>query len=276
MPPEGTLERWAFDYVTSTSLAYKRSPPALPRTEDEASWEPSPPSRRELRPGRPPELRPAVGKQKTPTGAQLASPEKRARLLHLFFHHELQAAELFAWASLSFVDAPRGLRAGWLKLALEEVRHMGLYAQEIERLGAQIGDFPVRDWFWDRVPSCTSAASFLALVGVGLEGGNLDHGERFEAMFEAVGDHASALAIRRVADEEVAHVRFAVRWLDKLGVPVRSLDELSRLLPPPLSPMVLRGQPFAREARLRAGLSPALLDAIEAYSPSIAAPGSSA
>ncbi len=275
MPPEGTIERWAFDYVTSTSLAHKLAPPPLPRTSDEHAWELEPPSRRALRPGRPVELVLSREKVKALSVAQLASPKRRARLLHVFFHHELQAAELFAWAALSFVDAPRALRAGWLKLALEEVRHMGLYAREIERLGARIGEFPVRDWFWERVPACETPASFLALVGVGLEGGNLDHGERFRAMFEAAGDHASALAIRRVAEEEIAHVRFAVRWLERLEVPVRTLDALFALLPPPLSPMLLRGRPFARAPRLEAGLDPVLLDALEAYVPSARGPGAS-
>lgn len=266
-PPEGTLERWAFDYVTADSLVHKLAPPPLPRADLEASWEQAPPARRALRPGRPASLVLADKKPKTPTGAALRDPHKRALLLHVFLHHELQAAELFAWAMLSFVEAPRALRVGWLKLSLDEARHMRLYAAELERLGHAFGDFPVRDWFWERVPACESAASFLALVGVGFEGGNLDHGARFATMLEEAGDAEAAAVERRVAAEEIAHVRFAVQWLEKLGAPVSSLDALRALLPPPLSPIVLRGQPLARDARLSAGLTPRFVDELARFDP---------
>ena len=142
-PPLGTLERWAFDYITSTTLEAKLSPPPLPET----AWEERPRSRRALRPGRPASLQPATKKSKTPKGEQLRDPKKRAQLLHGFLHHELQAAELFAWAMLTFVDAPRALRLGWLKIALDECRHMRMYEGELQRLGFTYGDFGVRDWF---------------------------------------------------------------------------------------------------------------------------------
>lgn len=262
-PPSGTLERWAFDYVVSESLAHKLSPPPLPRGDLEASWEPQPPSRRALRPGRPREIVLADKKPKTPTGHQLRDPIKRALLLHVFLHHELQAAELFAWAMLTWIEAPRALRLGWLKLAVDEARHMRLYARELERLGKRFGDFPVRDWFWERVPACETPSSFLALVGVGFEGGNLDHGARFAQMLDEVGDHEAAAVERQVADEEIAHVRFATQWLEKLGTRLETLDDLRVLLPPPLSPLVLRGKPLARAARLAAGMPAGLVDELE-------------
>lgn len=274
-PPPGTLERWAWDYVATDVLSHKLSPPPLPRADREDAWEPAPPSRRDLRPGRPSVLVPAAKKPKTPTGQQLRDPRKRALLLHVFLHHELQAAELFAWAMLTFVDAPRRLRLGWLKLLLDEARHMRLYEAELARLGHRVGDFPVRDWFWEHVPRCESPASFLALVGVGFEGGNLDHGARFATMLAEVGDHEAAAVEARVAEEEVAHVRFAVQWLAELGAPLAELEDLARLLPPPLSPLVLRGRPLAREARLAAGLAPSLLDALERYGQNLGEPRAS-
>ncbi|GAB4214670.1 MAG: hypothetical protein OHK0013_39550 [Sandaracinaceae bacterium] len=268
-PPEGTFERWAWDYVVTTELAHKLAPPPLPASSaDEASaWEPEVRSRRALRPGRPASLVPAAKKPKTPTGGALRDPHKRAQLLHVFLHHELQAAELFAWASLTFVDAPRALRLGWLKLALDEARHMRLYADELARLDHAFGDFPVRDWFWERVPACESALSFLALVGVGFEGGNLDHGARFAAMLEASGDAQAAAVERRVAEEEIAHVRFAVRWLARLGGALEPFEAFRALLPPPLTPTVLRGAPIARDARLEAGLPGAFVDALGTWTP---------
>ena len=50
-PPEGSLDRWAYDYVTSTELTHKLAPPALP-----AEWAATSAPLRIERPGRPVEL----------------------------------------------------------------------------------------------------------------------------------------------------------------------------------------------------------------------------
>src|SRR5580765_3532010 len=84
-PNEGTVERWAWDYIRATSLSAKVSPPSPPdRWDDDGA-----PIRLET-PGRPAELR-VVRKAKKTRGLQ--GEEGRARALHSFWHHELQAAE---------------------------------------------------------------------------------------------------------------------------------------------------------------------------------------
>ncbi len=132
-PEPGTVERWAWDFVHTRSLAWKLAPPAVPER-----WEASPPTRRLSAPGRPSELRP-LGKASKTRG--LSTPTGRARALHTFFHHELQAAELMAWAVLAFPEAPREFRSGLVRIALDELRHMGVYARQIERLGHAVGGF---------------------------------------------------------------------------------------------------------------------------------------
>ena len=99
-------------------------------------------------------------------------------------------------------------------------------------------------------------------MGVGLEGGNLDHGERFTQMLEAVGDTEAAEVQKRIAHEELAHVRFALRWLEKLEVPIEPFEAFVDLIPYPLSPIVLRGPTIAREARVLAGQSEPFIDAL--------------
>jgi len=79
---------------------------------------------------------------------------------------------------------------------------MAMYAAHILRLGHRFGDFPVRDWFWERVPSCRAPSQFVAVKGMGFEGGNLDHAERFAHRFDAVGDHEGARIQRIVAHED--------------------------------------------------------------------------
>src|SRR5690606_31833324 len=102
-------------------------------------------------------------------------PRARARLLHTFWFHELQAAELMCWALLKFPESEPAFREGLLRIWRDEVRHMGLYQAHIESLGFRLGDFEVRDWFWHRVPTCHNPTMFVALLGMGLEAANLEH-----------------------------------------------------------------------------------------------------
>lgn len=205
-PAEGTIERWAWDYVLGDTLASKLEPPPVP-----AAFEASPTPRRLAAPGRPAELRVVEKAGKT---RGLGSEHGRARALHTFFHHELQAAELMCWAVLAFADAPGEFREGLVRIALDEVRHMRMYAEEIARLGYAIGAFPVRDWFWERVPACPDPASFVAVMGLGFESGNLEHAASFALRFREAGDERGARVQELVAREEVAHVRFGARWFE--------------------------------------------------------------
>lgn len=259
-PAEGTVERWAFDYVLSEDLETKLAPPEPPLAP--GAWESSPPPRRIERPGRPPELKVASHSGKTPGPDAIRDPKKRAQLVHTFLHHELQAAELMAWALLAFPETPRAFRQGLVKIALDEVRHMKMYRDYLASIGHRPGDFPVRDWFWERVPKCPSPAHFVAVLGMGLEGANLDHAARFAGRFRAIGDEEGASIQEVIGAEEVPHVRFAIRWFRRFCV-CSSREEFetwTRHLPPPLSPLLMRGAPMNRADRRRSGFSEAFVD----------------
>jgi uncharacterized ferritin-like protein (DUF455 family) len=257
-PAVGTVERWAWDYVSATTLEEKQGPRPAPSV-----WEEGPPARRSLRPGRPPALM-VRGKARKVRGTATAT--SRARVLHTFLHHELQAAELMAWAILAFPDAPQAFRRGLLRIAEDEIRHMGMYARHIETLGHRVGDFEVRDWFWERVPSCTSPESFVATMGLGLESANLEHARTFAARFRAAGDEAAARLQESIGEEEIGHVRFGAKWFGELTGGL-SFGAWKAYLPPPLSPLLMRGRPLHREARLRAGFGEAFLDELDAWAP---------
>ena len=257
-PREGTVERWAWDFVRATSLAEKISPEPPPDRWDE----PRAPLRL-ASPGRPRELR-VVRKAKKTRG--LHGEEGRARALHSFWHHELQAAELMAWAVLAFPETPLEFRAGLVRIARDEIRHMRIYAEQIERLGFRVGSFEVRDWFWERVPAARTPAAFVAVMGLGLESANLEHAASFAARFREAGDEEGARAQEIVGREEIAHVRFGVTWFEHFE---KTLDfETWRCaLPAPLSPMLMRGSPLQRDARRKAGQTESFLDELEAWKP---------
>lgn len=204
--------------------------------------------------------------RRTPRDEALRDPHFRARTLHAFFHHELMAAELMCWAILAFCDAELEFRKGLLGICLDEIRHMNLYRAHIEALGSKVGDFGVRDWFWKRIPTCTSKLSFVAVMGMGFEAANLEHAGGFAERFRRAGDEAGAELQERIAAEEIGHVRFATKWFERWTGGC-DFDTWAAKLPPPLSPWVLHGEPVAREARLRAGMPEEFVAALQAYVP---------
>jgi uncharacterized ferritin-like protein (DUF455 family) len=257
-PAPGTIQRWAWDYVRATTLDAKLAPPPVPD-----AWETNAPVRRLEAPGRPPELRIVAKAAKT---RGLRSPHGRARALHTFLHHELQAAELMAWAVLAYPDSPVEFRTGLVRIALDEIRHMHMYAKEIARLGHSVGDFTVRDWFWERVPRCPDAASFVAAMGLGFESANLEHTASYAARFREAGDEEGARIQEIIGLEEIAHVRFGARWFETFTGSV-DFDRWKAALPAPLSPLLMRGRPIHRAARRRAGQPEAFLDQLDAWQP---------
>jgi uncharacterized ferritin-like protein (DUF455 family) len=141
---------------------------------------------------------------------------------------------------------------------------MRLYQEHIQQLGFALGAFPVRDWFWQRVPTCTTPLSFVAVLGMGLEAANLEHSPRFATWFAKAGDHQGAKLQQRIAKEEVAHVRFAVRWFNEWST-AHDFDAWRAALPLPLSPLLMRGKTINRQLRQKAGMSLDFIDALANY-----------
>ncbi len=267
IPPQGSIERWCWDLIACESLEGKLHPGPPPKASDETHWEFDAPTRRITAPGRPPQLQVTERSPKAPGKGALVHTERRARLFHTLAHHELQAAELFAWALLAFPETPRAFRKALLHLCQEELRHLHLYLDHLQTLGHSFGDWPVRDWFWQRVPQSPDALHFVAFVGLGLEGANLEHAARFADWFRAAGDEAGALVLDQVEREEIPHVTTAHTWFERFSGEELDYDRWADLLPKPLSPALLRGLPLNREARSRAGLPDEFLKRLEEAPP---------
>lgn len=253
-----TVESWAREFVGATELTRKLDPGPVPK-----DWGDNPDPERIGSPGRPPELQ---IEGKSPKTRGMNSQRNRARLIHTFAHHELQAAELMCWALLAFPETPLEFRQGLLRICLDEVRHLRMYDEYLHSVGYRFGDFPVRDWFWQRVPACASAVEFVAVMGMGFEGANLDHAEGFAGRFRAAGDEAGARVQDLVGAEEVAHVRFAANWFARWtgGCEPEHADFAlwQQHLPQPLSPLLMRGKAINASARARAGLSNEFVSAL--------------
>jgi uncharacterized ferritin-like protein (DUF455 family) len=250
-----SVEAWASRFVLTRSLKEKLSPGLPPR-----HWEPVPVCRNLRAPGRPPELRHA--RRGRPVPPMLSDPSARAKLLHTFFHHELQAAELMCWALLRFADAEPAFRSGLLGICQDEIRHMNAYRVEIERLGFAIGHYPVRDSFWKRVPECAAPVEFVALMGMGFEAANLEHAPFFGERLAAAGDERAARLQELIAAEELGHVRFAVHWFER-WTGGQDFEAWCAALPAPLTPLMMRGKQFDARARRNAGMSEQFVSALQ-------------
>lgn len=258
--PFSSIEEWALHYIESDQLSVKTDPLPAPSVFS------NPQARRDLRPGRPEQLKTTSKKPKSFRLGALHRPEVRAALHHKFWHHELQAAELMCWAILAYPEAPEEFRKGLVRIFKDEVRHMKMYQLYIESLGFSLGQFEVRDWFWERVPTCESPLQFVALLGMGLEGANLDHTARFSAWLRTVGDTQGAELQEQVGREEIAHVRFANRWFEVWTGGV-DFDEWQKSLPPPLSPLLMRGKNIQVNARLKAEFPLAFVENLRDWHP---------
>ena len=261
-----TVEDWVEAYVRTDRLEDKLHPPVPPPAIGVAA--PGGEARRLAGPGRDSRLRVSERADRVPRPGALVEASAVGRLLHVFTHHEIQAAELSGWAMLAFPCSPAAFRQGLLGILLDEVRHASAYARRMEALGVPYGTHAVRDWFWERTLSCEDAVQYVALMGLGFEGGNLEHARRFDDLLRAAGDDVSAGLVARVGREEVAHVHFAARWFCEWtgarGDEGPDYDRWAAALPAPLTPAVLRGRPVDRRRRSRAGLSEAFLDRLEA------------
>jgi uncharacterized ferritin-like protein (DUF455 family) len=246
------LREYALAIVRSDSLSTKLTAPRADLS-DEAPG----PSCRIGHPGRPSELQiVAAQRAKVPSAEGMPDPRQRVRILHGSANHELQAVELFAWALLAFVEAPKSFRRGLLQLLIDEQDHCKLYISRMEQLGAHFGDFPVSGYFWNKVGELTTPLRFVCAMCLTFETANLDHSLSFADAARKAGDEATARIFDRIHSDEQRHVRFGWRWLQKLKAPDKTAwQSYCESLTYPLRPQLGRGPQFSVAAREQAGLS---------------------
>lgn len=232
------------------------------------------------RPRRAPGLALTGGSEKLPSPGALREPRSRARCLARFAHHELMAAELFAWALVRWPDLEPGLRRHFLQIFEDEQRHCRLYLDRLAAHGERIEDHACSDYFWRQadavVASGVGVRAFVCAMGLTLEQANLDFTLRYRDAFRVAGDPASADVLEEVHRDEIRHVALAVRALARLdpGEP----DEVARYqraVPFPLSAARAKGRPFCVEPRRRAALGEPFIEFVRKArsSQELASPG---
>lgn len=251
------IRDFARSVVLTEDLDAKLAPPPAGLTDHE----PGEPLRIAV-PGRPPHLR--FQRVEVPSIEGFHDPAQRVRILHALANHELQAAELFAWALLAFPEAPPDFRRGLLRVLQDEQRHTRMYIARVEDHGARFGGFPVNGYFWKKTGSITTPLRFLCAMSLTFENANLDHTTEYVEAARRAGDEKTAAVIERVHLDEIEHVRFGWTWLQVFkGGGESAWDTYRSNLDWPLRPAKARGRTFHREGREAAGLDAEFIRRLE-------------
>ena len=209
-------------------------------------------------PTRPTELRFQTAKRegKLPPFHAHHNPDSRAACLHRFAGHELLAVEIMAYALLKFPDAPPHFRKGLAHTLKEEQEHVRLYCAQLKRLGVTFGDLPLYRHFWCHTPYLNSPIEYVSVMSLTFEMANLDFAPMYGHSFEKHGDPDAAALMARILKDEIAHVSFGWRWLQKFKAPQLSdWDAWKKAQSPLLTPKRARGFVLHEEHRKRAGVS---------------------
>lgn len=187
-----------------------------------------------------------------------------AALIHAVCHIEFNAINLALDALWRYSGMPQKYYDDWLQVAYEESVHFGLLSALLESLGSSYGAFDAHDGLWEM---CTKTAhnitARMALVPRTLEARGLDATPLIQEKLRNAPSPAAqrgAEILDIILRDEVGHVAIGNYWFNWLcqqqGLdPIAHYDVLCGAYDAP----VLR-PPFNREARAKAGFTPAELD----------------
>lgn len=195
--------------------------------------------------------------EKLPPFQEHGDPYKRALCLHRFAGHELLAVEIMAYTLLAFPTAPSSFRQGVAHTLREEQGHVALYIQQMNRLGVKFGDCPLYRHFWMHTPHIHTPLHYISMMSLTFEMANLDFAPMYGKSFLKAGDKESAQLMAIILKDEISHVKFGWRWLQRFKQPDDSSWEaweqvLSQTL---LFPKRAKGFLLNEEPRKQAGIS---------------------
>lgn len=205
---------------------------------------------------------------KFPKKGSLHLKEKRGQAIHFFANHELLATEMMAAALLKLTDNSEEsmkIKKGILSTIADEQKHFSIYNHKMNKLGVEFGDFPLNDFFWSKLASIETMASYMAVMAMTFEAANLDFALMYRDIFEQVDDSESAKIMQIVLDDEISHVALGRHWLDMWKGDKSMWQYYCSLLPENLSPARSKGIVVNQEARLKAGLDQEFVNEVVNY-----------
>ncbi len=192
--------------------------------------------------------------QKLPHFQNHGVEENRAVCLHRFAGHELLAVEIMAHALTAFPNAPKAFRKGVAHTLKEEQGHVKLYIERMGQLGLKFGDLPLFKHFWNHVPYLTTPIRYVSVMSLTFEMANLDFAPLYGRSFAAFGDDLSAALMAQILKDEINHVSFGYRWLNKFKGENPAWDSWIENLSPKIAPKRAKGFVVMEDNRRKAGI----------------------
>lgn len=192
--------------------------------------------------------------EKLPPFQTHGNADNRAICLHRFAGHELLAVEIMAHAITAFPEAPPSFRLGLAHTLKEEQRHVRLYMKRMNEMGLNFGDLPLYRHFWNHVPHLTSPIRYISAMSLTFEMANLDFAPLYGKSFAHFGDEMSAALMGTILQDELRHVSFGWKWLNRLKEVQDPWEAWVSNLSPKLNPKRAKGFVFMEENRRKAGI----------------------
>ncbi len=156
-------------------------------------------------------FRPCASGEKAPYPRSLQTPEGLGDRLRFVAFAEKQAMEAFRLAAHLFPDSSPLQRESWLRLSDEELKHLSWLLKRMEELGVDPGERPQSLALWNSFDRCETADQFAVFMSNAEERGRIA-GEQFHETLKST-DPVTAEIFRKIAEEEVEHIRIAERAL---------------------------------------------------------------
>ena len=206
-------------------------------------------------PGRParPELLPP---NRMPKRGKGGSERGRIALWHALAHIEFVAIDLALDMAGRFgAEMGAGFVCDFLSVAADEAMHFALIERHLHTLGSHYGALPAHSGLWDAAQATAhDVAARLAVVPMVLEARGLDVTPATLERVRVQGDERGARILKRILDDEIAHVRFGSTHFAAL---CEARGESAEILWKSLVTQYFRGAvkpPFNDSARESAGL----------------------
>lgn len=149
-----------------------------------------------------------------PRRGKAGSERGRIALLHALAHIEFAAIDLAFDLAGRFGNLfPRAFVDDWMKVGADEAMHFALLDRRLRQLGSHYGALPAHDGLWEAASDTAhDAMARLAVVPMVLEARGLDVTPQMVERLEAAGDLASTRILRRIYQDEIAHVAYGSKW----------------------------------------------------------------
>ncbi|MFN0160557.1 MAG: DUF455 family protein [Burkholderiales bacterium] len=145
------------------------------------------------------------------------SPTALRERLHRHMNTELQTLEIASQSLADFDQAPWELRMELARQAWDEARHVAMLLRRLREVGGRKGEFPIMNFDWSVSTMASTLPARLALQNRTLEGGEMDLLRQLMVLWRELGDVETAAMMEAILADEIQHVRFANRWLRRMG-----------------------------------------------------------